>query len=53
MAQIMNVSSILWFSARNEASTLPNFITPRIVSCNKFRAVCSIREYRSKVAEIY
>ena len=62
MVQIMNFSSILSesiemdlfsFSARNEASTLPEFITPCIALYNKFRAVYSIRECRSKIAETY
>ena len=41
------------FLARNEASTLPNFITSHIAWYNEFRTVCSIREYRCNVAETY
>ena len=51
MVQIVNVCSILLnrserdFLAQNEASTLPNFITPRMAWYNKFCAVCATREY--------
>ena len=59
MAQTVNVCSMLLnrskrdFLAQNEAPTLPNFITPRMAWYNEFRAVCSIREYRSNVVETY
>ena len=59
MVQIVNVCSTLLnrskqdFFARNEASTLPNLIIPCMAWYNEFRAVCSIREYRSNVVETY
>ena len=37
----------------NESAVLPNYIKSSMARYNEFRDVCSIREYRSNVAEPY